>query len=391
MTVKAHVRSSAGLATAALLVAAGLLAGCASDDAEQLPSEDTAAQSAPANVAKDQTPIGEPAVPLKSQDPKGEVPGKTTPGDPMDQLVRVGARATAPDQAPVYAARHAGKLTMGTLPQLASGEGTREEDLGANCTNLASSDRGVVATCGTEVKEVDATGATVGTIHVDKAATAATRNHDGTWAVGLDGEDRVYFYSADGVQSGQATVSRHIDDMQLMYPQDGASRLAVIDRHQTTVSDLSFGEKEPNGTLRIGTGVGGFSAGDGRSSILATSDTRGGQMIFYSMDDLVRHHETVPTGPSPWSVHWDAGRGIVWVSTTVDHTLTGYRVDSGTPVPVAKINTIGSVRHTVGNPQGDLLLVDSTGTRQLLSSADVNAAVQRGVPDAPTFPATSVD
>src|SRR5699024_3078001 len=93
----------------------------------------------------------------------------------------------------------------------------------------------------------------------------------------------------------------------------------------------------------------------------------------------------------PWAVLWDGKRQIAWVSTTGDNKVTGYRIDSGTPIQAATFDSIANVRYILDSPDGDILLIGADGTTQQVSAADLESAVERGVPEAEDSPVIHED
>ena len=212
------------------------------------------------------------------------------------------------------------------------------------------------------------------------------RQASGTAVAGVKGSEKVNFYNADGSKTGDAVVTSNTDETLLINPGEGQDqRAAVIDRSQTTISDVSLADEANNAALRIGQGVGEAAQGNGDDGVIVASDHRQQQVQIFTMRDVVRLHQEAPVGPSPWAVRWDADRQIAWVSTTGDNKLTGFRIDSGTPVPVAQFDTIADVRNVIDGADGQLLLISEDGQWQSLTSEDVDKGLQQGVDAKETF------
>ncbi|TYR16135.1 YncE family protein [Corynebacterium urealyticum] len=372
---------------AAVTTTLGLgLAGCA--------TEDTADNSAPeGSAAKESAPKGgTPATPAGSptaKDPLGEVKKNSDAGEVID-VSQIGLDPKTKQ----VAALSASTLRIGTLTEL-SGEGEAKKiDVPEKCTTITPSADGVMLACEGELYEYGTDGKQLKKYSVDGTPTVATATTDGRVFVGFKGSNKLNYYSPSGDQLGESesiVVSRSLDDLVHVNNEHGEERLAVIDRDQTSITDIDLATNGPRGALRIGQGVGLTSVGRGDQGIFIAADTVQDQFQVFTLNDVVRQVQAAPTGKSPWAVLWDGKRQIAWVSTTGDNKVTGYRIDSGTPIQVASFDSIANVRHILDSPGGDMLLFGADGTTQQVSAADLDAAVERGVPGAEDFPVIHED
>jgi hypothetical protein len=242
----------------------------------------------------------------------------------------------------------------------------------------------VILTCGDTVSVRDAYGKETRTLEIGSTVTGAAVVADGTVAVTTEGSDQVTWYDAEGDKKNSEGVSSTPSGMTPVgndrnADKDGAAqwRVAVLDVEQSSVADIDMDKRQYNAALRVGQGLGTASASQTPDGVLVASDPRTDQALVYTLTDVVRHTQAVHTGPSPWAVLWDAGRQLMWVSTTGDNALTAYDLASGTPVEVGRVDTVADVRQITDNPDGDLLLIGADGTRQLIDSADLPTGNQR--------------
>lgn len=320
--------------------------------------------------------VGVPAEPSASpgNGRDADATGTTTDGAPLLGLVRAGLGddVTEQDPAPV-AALEQGTLSIGALADVA--DGTAETvAVGDDCTTVSGAVDGVVLGCGSTIRVFDADGEEQRSIDAPGDVTSAAAAPDGTVAATVDSDSDVHWFDADGGQVDSEHVTDSGSDMQLVGTErDGDTqwRGALIDAAQTSVTDIDIADHSRLAALRIGQGVGTVSAGVRPDGVLVASDARRDQALVYAFDDVVRHTQSVPTGPGAWAVLWDSDRQVMWVSTTGDNRLTGYDLSTGSPEEVGHVTTTSDVRHIIDDGSGDLLLVADDGTRELVPSDDL--------------------
>ena len=253
--------------------------------------------------------------------------------------------------------------------------------LDGSCDHISTTATGVAVSCKDKVIEYNAQGEETRTINTDGTVTSATIAQDGDALLGKKDSDRVYFITPDGKQTKDEIVSRSIDQTVLVRPTEGKEKVAVIDRGQTSINDVSLADEAYTASLRIGQGVGMAASGRGDDGVVVASDTRQNQVMLYTMNDVVRLHQSAPTGASPWAVAWDSNRSVVWVSTTHDNKITAYKVSNGTPEKVAQFDSIANVRGLFVTGDGGLVVVGKTGDVQKLSGDEVKGLVKPGPPN----------
>lgn len=373
---KKTVRRSAAL-TASVITAGLLLSACGSGITGNNFSEEDADTGA-------NTASGEPAVAKDSPAEHSDLPGKRVEIDGLaDHEFTAAARVGLEGNDDSIAVLLPGELLILNATKL---DKPRHVEVSDSCRNVNTSAQGVAVACDGEVLEFDPQGEKLRTLTVDGNAKTATFTNEGRATVGLEGSDRVHFFDHDGNKSDDEIVSRSIDQAVLVQPaagEDGATaqRVAVIDEGQTSVTDVDPSKDVSTAALRIGQGVGQINSGGGADGVLIASDNKQDQMLLYTMNDLVRLHQTVPTGDSPWATMWDSKEHVAWVSTTGDNKLSAYKVAAGAPRLVAQLDTIANVRSVFSTTDGGLIIVGKDGLVQQISAKDIQAAKDAGVPD----------
>ncbi len=100
----------------------------------------------------------------------------------------------------------------------------------------------------------------------------------------------------------------------------------VLDRGQTSVTAIGADGRAQQ-ALRAGEGTTTL-ASDPLGVVLA-ADTRGGQLLVYSVDPLILH-QAYPVRQSPYGLA--GSRTLAWVSQTASNRVVGYDLSTGIPV-----------------------------------------------------------
>lgn len=328
-----------------------------------------------------ETVVGVAAEPLDSPDisDDADVTGTLDSGEALLGLVRAGVGTSVTEDSPApIAALEQGRLVIGPLEDVASGSAP-SVDVDDTCTTLTGAVDGLVLGCGTTVRILDAEGQEVRSFEAPGDVTAAAVHPDGKVALTVESDSDVHWFDADGEETNSEDMTATGSSMQLVGntrnadSEDGDAewRAALIDAQQTSVTDINIADESRVAALRIGQGVGTVSAGTQPDGVLVASDARRGQALVYTLTDVIRHTQAVPTGEGAWAVLWDSEREVMWVSTTGDNMLTGYDLSTGTPEEVGQVPTTSDVRHIIDDGSGDLLLVAADGTRELIPADDL--------------------
>lgn len=367
VTTSPGVRKVA-LATVALPTVAFLaLAGCAED------------VYSPEDGDDGEEVVGVAAEPSASPG-AGEATGTVAGGEQMLGLVRAGLGSGDgdSDDSPVpVAALEQGRLSIGPLEDVASGD-ARSVEVDDDCTTVTGAVDGVVLGCGDTVRVMDASGGEVRTVDAPGEVTSAAMSPEGDIALTVADSDKVHWFDSEGSEQSSESMTATASGMHLVGNTRNADgdgdpqwRAALVDAEQSSLTDIDITDQSRVAALRAGQGVGTVSAGMEPDSVLVASDTRQDQALVYTVTDVIRHTQAVPTGPGPWAVLWDSSREVMWVSTTGDNRLTGYDLSSGTPEAIGDVPTAADVRHVIDDGSGDLLLVTEDGSRELITSDDL--------------------
>nr|WP_034993952.1 hypothetical protein [Corynebacterium macclintockiae] len=344
--------------TLSCIVAAGLAVGalsaCGSDDS---PNDGPVA--------------GDPAQP-KDSPTSSQGPGEQLDlGKPALGAARVGL--SADENAP--GANLVAVLTQGKVHFIDATnpkDKPRQVDIDDSCDSITTTAQGVAVACQDKAIELGADGKETRRLDVEGKVTTVTFLDNGKAVLGKAGEDKARFYDKDGKETGSEIVSRSLDQAVLVKPRDRDQRAALIDRGQTSISDVNVNDGSLNAALRIGQGVGQVASGRGDDGVVVASDARQGQMLIYTMNDVVRLHQAAPTEDSPWGVTWDAKRKLAWVASTAANSLEAYRIDSGAPVKAAHTEVPGKLRWVCDAANGALVLVTEDGKVNVYSADSVD-------------------
>lgn len=199
---------------------------------------------------------------------------------------------------------------------------------------------------------------------VDVAAGRVTRTPiDGEsatdfTAVARRADGRLLLGSADGTAftlAADMTVSRKTDIFAGVDAIVTVGDIAVVlDRAQSSVTALTA-EGAPAQALRAGLGAASIAA-DPAGRVLVT-DTRGGQLMVFSVDPLIQR-QAFPVADAPFGLA--GSRQWAWVSQTATNTVVGY--DLATGIPVEK------VRYPSVQQPNSLAFDDSSGTLYVVSA-----------------------
>lgn len=320
----------AAVASALAVVIVLSVSGCSSDDA---PQDEVSVEPLPAA----QSPV--PSV---------------TPAGTVTEFAPVNALTFDPVTRTLVA------LTDGstTVSLLRDGDpaDTRVIDLGSTAASLvAGRDSTVLIPMDGSVARLDVADGNRTDLDVDSNALSAADLPDGTTAVG-DDTGKVRVFGADGqvvttVSGGSVTSA----DALASTP-DGVS---VLDRRQTSVTDLDLDNGTLGVALRAGEGAAEMTS-DEYGRLLVTDSTGTELLVFTSHDLLMR--QRFPVGSQPWAVAYDEQSGVVWVTLPAVNEVAGYTLDTGIPVEVDRFATVRQPDSvTVDADTGDLYVGSATG------------------------------
>jgi DNA-binding beta-propeller fold protein YncE len=152
----------------------------------------------------------------------------------------------------------------------------------------------------------------------------------------------------------QSTVTGFTDAVRLA---PAGSKVAVLDRAQSTVSlvDPATGRAGP--ALRAGNGVVSMVAD--RFGRLVLADVRDGELLVFAGDPLLLR-QRYPLPGAPYGLVYDARRDLAWVTLTARNEVVGLRMGGGEPEIVHRFATV---------KQPDAVAVDPVSGRVVVVSA----------------------
>lgn len=155
---------------------------------------------------------------------------------------------------------------------------------------------------------------------------------DGAVRSAADGGDRTVVALGDrvGVLDGRSRVVATVPgfaDAARVVAVDGT--VAVLDRAQTSLTVIEPAAADKGLALRAGEGATNV-VGDrfGRALVI---DTRGGELLAFSLDPLILR-QRYPVPGAPFAVAYDGQRDLAWVTLTARNQVVGYEVAGGEPV-----------------------------------------------------------
>ncbi|WP_280365823.1 YncE family protein, partial [Nocardia wallacei] len=271
--------------------------------------------------------------------------GTVTPAGPVAALLAAPAAGRV-------AVLDADRVTLRLLDPAATP--ARTVTLPAPATTLAAGAPGqLLATAGRELVRVDTATGELRSTPLDGEARAAARRADGNIAVGLAG-GRVVILTADG------QVAQTISDLPSIDALAAAGNaVAVLDRAQTSLTQLDLGAGAPGLALRAGLGA-THLASDHFGRLLVT-DTAGGALLVYTADPLVLH-QRFPVGSSPYAIAYDQRSETVWVTLTASNEVAGFDLSTGIPEEVGRFATVRQPDTlTIDERTGDMFVGSATG------------------------------
>ena len=311
-----------------LLILLALVAGCA-----QNPLSSTPRTIEPARPADS---------PPTSQNPAGAV--RPLAGHPLAALFDGGTR-----QLVVLCPEASGSTSIAVFG--AAPLPPRVIDLRARATALTGDDHGTVylaARGGYLV--VHLAGGDPALVGVADAAstdfTAIARRADGKLELG-SADGAVYTVTSAAVENRNKVFAR-VDALATQ-----GNTTVVLDRGQTSVTTIGADGRVEQ-ALRAGQGATTLAA-DPRGRILV-ADTRGGQLLVYSVDPLILR-QAYPVRQAPYGLA--GSRDLAWISQTASNVVIGYDLSTGIPVEKVRYPTVQQPNTLAFDEASDTLYVVS--------------------------------
>ncbi|MBF6353865.1 hypothetical protein IU449_04760 [Nocardia higoensis] len=203
------------------------------------------------------------------------------------------------------------------------------------------------------VLRVDAATGAVTETAVDGDLRTALPDTDGGLVVG-DAEGRVRTVTADG--QVRTTVTGMVTADVVVR---AADRLAVLDRRQTSLTEITPGQDHLGLSLRAGDGAVNMIA-DHFGRVLV-ADTAGSELLVYSTGPLVLR-QRFPVRSSPYALAYDRRSETVWVTCTQSNEVVGFDLSTGIGQEVGRHPTVRQPDAvTVDERTGDLFVGSAAG------------------------------
>lgn len=293
------------------LLAVALLAGCGtSPDSDNLPTRD------PATAADS---------PTDTPPPAGNVTGLA----PIRAML-------AEQSTGQIAALDAGTNTLilidpATLTA-APNSGLRTLPLPAHGASLAQGKAGeLLIPAPHRILRVDVTAATLTEVPFDGDATSVQRRDDDTLLVGT-ADGKVRTLSPEGKITRTVTGLAAADALALT-----PDHVSVLDRRQTSVTEIELGKDDLGLALRAGDGATNMIA-DHFGRIIVT-DSTGDELLVFSAGPLVLR-QRFPVNSSPYALAYDQRSDTVWVTCTQSNEVVGFDLSTGIPTEVGRYPTV---------------------------------------------------
>jgi hypothetical protein len=246
-----------------------------------------------------------------------------------------------------------------TTVSLVDGEASSEPrvvDLGGSAAELvAGRDSSVLVPMDGVLSRITVADAQRTDTPVDGRTLSAAELPDGTTAVG-DATGRIRILDAAGQVTSTVSGPGVTSADALASTPDGVS---VLDRRQTSITDLNLDDDTLGVALRAGEGAAEMTS-DEYGRLLVTDSTGTELLVFTSHDLLMR--QRFPVGSAPWAIAYDEQSGIAWVTLPARNEVVGYTLDTGIPVEAQRLPTVRQPNSVaVDADTGDLYVGSATG------------------------------
>ncbi|NMD54235.1 MULTISPECIES: YncE family protein [Tsukamurella] len=212
---------------------------------------------------------------------------------------------------------------------------------------------GFLVAAGKQAVVLPAGGATVGraTFDIDgDVLTVAPYREDGRSLLAGTSDGRIV---ALGGSSGPKTITGPVEASRLLV-HDGD--VAVVDRLQSSVSEVDVAGGKLGKGLRVGRGI--TNAAVDQYGRLFAVDTGKNQVIGYTIAPLMERF-LYPEAGSPWAVDYDGTDKLMWVTRTATNEVVGYALNTGIPEQRKLYPTVRQPNAIAVDPKTGTLYVQS--------------------------------
>lgn len=211
----------------------------------------------------------------------------------------------------------------------------------------------ILAAAPNRVLRVDAATGAISEIPAEGDLRAVQLRSDGTLLIGTeDGTVR----TIDPAGAVLDTVTGLVSADALA---QAGNTVTVLDRHQTSITELNLDKDTLGLALRAGDGAAAMIA-DPHQRLIIT-DTDGSELLVYTADPLVLR-QRFPVGSSPYALAYDQRSDTVWVTCTQSNQIVGFDLSTGIPEEVGRHSTVRQPNSVaIDERTGDLFVGSATG------------------------------
>ncbi|MFI6041416.1 YncE family protein [Nocardia sp. NPDC051321] len=198
------------------------------------------------------------------------------------------------------------------------------------------------------ILRVDVTAATLSEVPFDGDARSVQRRDDDTLLVGT-ADGKVRTLSAEGKITRTVTGLASADALALT-----PDHVSVLDRRQTSVTEIELGKNDLGLALRAGDGATNMIS-DHFGRIIVT-DSTGDELLVFSAGPLVLR-QRFPVNSSPYALAYDQRSDTVWVTCTQSNEVVGFDLSTGIPTEVGRYPTVRQPNSvTIDQRTGDMFV-----------------------------------
>jgi sugar lactone lactonase YvrE len=203
------------------------------------------------------------------------------------------------------------------------------------------------------IMRVDISSGVITEVPVDGDARSVRYRDDGTLFVGT-ADGKVREFSPDGKLAETISGLASADALALT-----GDHVSVLDRRQTSLTQLDLGKDRLGLALRAGEGATNLITDPfGRITV---TDTAGNELLVYTAGPLVLR-QRFPVGSSPYALAYDQRSDTVWVTCTQSNEVAGFDLSTGIPKEVGRYPTVRQPNSvTIDERTGDLFVGSATG------------------------------
>ncbi|MFI7671582.1 YncE family protein [Nocardia sp. NPDC049526] len=203
------------------------------------------------------------------------------------------------------------------------------------------------------IMRLDITSGVTTEVPVDGDARSVRYRDDGTMFVGT-ADGKVRELSPDGKVAETISGLASADALAVT-----GDHVSVLDRRQTSLTQLDLGKDRLGLALRAGDGATNLIT-DPFGRIIVT-DTAGDELLVYTAGPLVLR-QRFPVGSSPYALAYDQRSDTVWVTCTQSNEVAGFDLSTGIPKEVGRYPTVRQPNSvTIDERTGDLFVGSATG------------------------------